>query len=117
MHTQRPNLVEQQALLFQAHQIVCSAGVLSKISKFQVQLFHLGANIAWHVCIQRANCTIRRFFVQHLFSVTHLSIRQVPLYCELFEFGRNCQQVFGENRVMQIRISGSDFELRSWFQV
>ena len=74
MHTQRPNPVEQQALLFQAHQIVCSAGVLSKISKFQVQLLHLGANIAWHVCIQRANCTIHRFFVQHFFSVTHLSI-------------------------------------------
>ena len=117
VHTQRPNLVEQQALLFQAHQIVCSAGVLSKISKFQVQLFHLGANIAWHVCIQRANCTIRRFFVQHLFSVTHLSIRQVPLYCELFAFGRNCHQVFSENRGKQIRMSGSDFELRSWFQV
>ena len=117
VHTQRPNPVEQQALLFQAHQIVCSAGVLSKISKFQVQLFHLGANIAWHVCIQRANCTIHSFFCAAFVFCHSSEYNRVPLYCELFEFGRNCHQVFSENCVMQIRMSVADFELRSWFQV
>ena len=115
VHTQRPNPVEQQALLFQAHQIVCAASVLSKIRKFQVQLFHLGANIAWHVCCLH---TTRKLHGLQVFCFCHPSeYNRVPHYCDLFEFGRNCHQVFCENRKKQIRMSGSDFELRSWFQV